>query len=118
MYFQSPEEPVDHRMGDEVIETQVFDNSNMKTPQARADLSVWRRREVEERRGVAHRREVEERRGLELKRDVTEWRGLEHKREVEERRGVEHRREKDYGWGGEPALGGRGGGRWRGTGST
>ena len=47
-----------------MIKTQVFDNSRLKTPQAGGDPSLWRRREVEERRGVEHRKEVEERGGM------------------------------------------------------
>ena len=82
-------------MGDEVIKTQVFDNSRLKTPQAGGDPSLWRRREVEERRGVEHRkevahsREVEERGGMKQRREVEETKGVERGRGVGHRRGVE-----------------------------
>ena len=92
MYFQSPEEPADHRMGDEVIKTQVFDNSKLKAPQAGGDASVWRRREVEERRGVEHRREVGQRREIEQRKEVDHGWGVEEQRkEVEHGWGVGHR---------------------------
>ena len=48
---------------------------------------MWRRREVEERRGVEHRREVEERRGVEHRREEERTKA----REVEQkRRGVDY----------------------------